>query len=678
MFTEKNIPTLIFSVPFLGIFLTTLLFTALIINSEYQVLENDTQEIRHNYIEQEKKVLKIKIKEVLDFIKYSEFKDNKTLLKKSTLNYIENIINKDNGYIYIIDDKGIVISHPVLKKNFDATALKDKNGFQIANELIKTAKTYPEGSFLTYFWTKPKETIQKEKTAFIYYYQKWNWIISIGGYMDVVEEEIIKKVKKRETILYEEIKFVMLFSLALVFLILIFSYFFSKTITNIFRNYKRKVVQKEKELKVVNKSLRHKADDEVLKRSKKEKELEIAYKDNLTALPNRMKLSQLLKNSTSPKLALFNIDRFTDVNYYYSPKIADKLLVELAKQVKVLFKGNKNISIFKLPVDEYAIYSNSLEISEKKFLDICNHVIEEIEKKPFIIGENSIHVSLTTGVCLSEDNVIMKASSALKIAKKKQKRLIVYTQEDKLEINYQNNVKWMQVLKSAIKEDRIVVFAQRIVDNNDALIEKYECLIRIKDEEGEIIAPHHFLELSKKLKLYHQLTRIVIEKSFHHFSNSNAEFSVNLTLDDILNKETINFIKIKLENQDIAKRVTFEIVESEGIDNFDEVSLFIKDMQELGCKIAIDDFGTGYSNFEYLMKLNVDYIKIDGSFIKNIDICEQSLLISELILTFAQKQNIKTVAEFVHSKSVLEKVKELGIDYSQGYYYGKPTALEEL
>ena len=168
----------------------------------------------------------------------------------------------------------------------------------------------------------------------------------------------------------------------------------------------------------------------------------------------------------------------------------------------------------------------------------------------------------------------------------------------------------------------------------------------------------------------------MIEKSFEYFKDSKAEFSINLTLDDILNKETIVFINKKLENRDIAKRVIFEIVESEGIDNFEEVSLFIKEMQAVGCRIAIDDFGTGYSNFEYLMKLNVDFIKIDGSFIKNIDTCEQSLLITELIITFAKKQNIETVAEFVHSKSVLEKVKKLGITYSQGYYLGEPKSIE--
>ena len=676
MFSEKNISNLIFSVPFIGILLSTLLFTTLIINSEYTSLKNDTKEIRENYISNEKKVLKRKIKEVLNFIKYSTFKDNKELLQKNTLNYIENIIAKDNGYIYIIDDKANVISHPILKKGTNTAHLKDKNGFKIAENLIKTGKNHTDGNFLSYYWTKPKESIQKEKTAFIYYLKEWNWVIAIGGYMDVVEKDILNKTKERETLLYENVSYSIFVFIILTILIFIFSYFFSRMINKIFIKYKKDVLKKEEELKNLNQSLKNQADDEVFKRTKKEEELKLAYKEILTGLPNRIKLAQVLKHRTSPKLAILNIDRFTDVNHCYSTEIADKLLITIAKLLTKLFEKNKEISIFKFPVDEYAIYTDSIETSEKEFLDICNYIIEQIEEKPFVIEDNSIIVSITAGVSLTNDNVIMNAATALKIAKKKQQNLFVYNKKDNIEVDYQNNVKWTQILKNAIAEDRVIVFAQPIVHNGKSTNEKYECLIRIKDENEGIISPFHFLELSKKLKLYHQLTRIVVEKSFQYFSKSNAEFSINLTLDDIMNKETIGFIKSKLINQDIAKRVIFEIVESEGIDNFEEVSLFIKEMKSLGCKIAIDDFGTGYSNFEYLMKLNVDYIKIDGSFIKDIDKCEQSLIITELILIFARKQNIETVAEFVHSKSVLEKVNQLGIDYSQGYYVGEPKEIE--
>lgn len=676
MFTEKNIPKLIFSIPFIGILISTLIFTSFIIDNEYDALKKESKEIRKNYILNEKQILKGKIQEVLSFIKHSDFKNNKVLQKKSTLNYIENIIAQDNGYIYIIDDKSNVISHPVLKKGSNASYLKDVNGLSIAENLIKTGKKNPKGSYLSYFWTKPGETVQKEKTAFVYYVEEWNWIIAIGGYMDVVEQRILAKTQQKKDLLQENINYTLWVSLTLTICVFIFSFFFSRSINRIFINYKKEVELKEEELKSLNFVLQNRADDEVLKRYRKEEELEIAYKEVITGLPNRMKLVHTLKHKSYPKLAVLNIDRFTDINHCYSTKIADRLLFLIAQLLEKLFEGNKEITIYKLPVDEFGIFTSSSKISDKAFLDLCDYALEEIEKEPFIIENNNIIVSITSGVSLTIDKVLINANTALKIAKNKQQRLFVYRKEDNVEINYQNNVKWTQILKDAIANNRILVFIQPIINNNNPLDEKYECLIRLKNEKAEIISPFHFLELSKKLKLYHQLTRIVIEKSFEYFKDSKAEFSINLTLDDILNKETIVFINKKLENRDIAKRVIFEIVESEGIDNFEEVSLFIKEMQAVGCRIAIDDFGTGYSNFEYLMKLNVDFIKIDGSFIKNIDTCEQSLLITELIITFAKKQNIETVAEFVHSKSVLEKVKKLGITYSQGYYLGEPKSIE--
>jgi EAL domain-containing protein (putative c-di-GMP-specific phosphodiesterase class I) len=232
-----------------------------------------------------------------------------------------------------------------------------------------------------------------------------------------------------------------------------------------------------------------------------------------------------------------------------------------------------------------------------------------------------------------------------------------------------------KILKDAIAEDRIVVFKQPIVCNRKKpsdTIKKYECLIRIKEKDGSFISPYLFLDIAKKIKLYPKLTRAMIQKSFEYFKDKNCDFSINLTLDDILNETTVRFIKYKLDSSNIAHHVIFEIVETEGIDNFEEVSLFIKSMKEYGCKIAIDDFGTGYSNFNYLMKLNVDFIKIDGSFIKNIDTDIPSQVLTELIVLFAKKQNIKTIAEFVHSPDILGKVKSLDIDFSQGYFLGEP------
>jgi EAL domain-containing protein (putative c-di-GMP-specific phosphodiesterase class I) len=170
----------------------------------------------------------------------------------------------------------------------------------------------------------------------------------------------------------------------------------------------------------------------------------------------------------------------------------------------------------------------------------------------------------------------------------------------------------------------------------------------------------------------------MIDKSFLAFENSRYEFNINLSIEDIMNSEIFNYIIEKLKKSSASKRVTFEILESESIEDFEKIEKFIYEIKRYGAEIAIDDFGSGYSNFSYLIKLKANYIKIDGSLIKDIDINESSLLVVETIVTFAKKLGMKTVAEYVHSSVVMNKVKELGIDYAQGFYIDEPTINRDL
>jgi EAL domain-containing protein (putative c-di-GMP-specific phosphodiesterase class I) len=198
--------------------------------------------------------------------------------------------------------------------------------------------------------------------------------------------------------------------------------------------------------------------------------------------------------------------------------------------------------------------------------------------------------------------------------------------------------------------------------------------MRLIDEEGAIISPYSFLDISKKSKLYINLTQSIIRKSFAYFSDKNFEFSINLTVEDIMDSNLRIFLDNELERFGSYSKVIFELVESEGIECLEEVSTFIRSMKSKGCRIAIDDFGTGYSNFDYLIKLQADFIKIDGSLIKQIAHDSNSYNVVETIVQFAKKQNIKTIAEFVSDELIAQKVIELDIDYSQGYYYGAPKS----
>ena len=203
-------------------------------------------------------------------------------------------------------------------------------------------------------------------------------------------------------------------------------------------------------------------------------------------------------------------------------------------------------------------------------------------------------------------------------------------------------------------------------------IEKYESLVRLVGEEREIASPCCFLEIAKHSKQYIALSKKVIENTFDALCDEEAEFSINLTVEDILHPDITELLATKMRDTRFHSRVVYEIVESEGLKETDLVLKFINTIKQFGCKIAIDDFGTGYSNFEYLLKLTPDFIKIDGSMIKEIAFNPDSEEVVKTIIDFAKKRHLKTIAEFVSSREIFEKVLELGIDYSQGYYIGKP------
>ena len=197
--------------------------------------------------------------------------------------------------------------------------------------------------------------------------------------------------------------------------------------------------------------------------------------------------------------------------------------------------------------------------------------------------------------------------------------------------------------------------------------------MRLIEKDGKEISPFFFLDIAKKSRLYKELTRIVVTQAFEKFAGTSYEFSVNLSAEDIMQHNISEwFFELACEYK-VNNQIVVELVESEGIESFDMVDTFIHNAKENGMKIAIDDFGTGYSNFEYLIKLNTDYLKIDGSLIKEIDTDEKLYSVVETMTQFAKKNNIKVIAEFIANEKLYEKIKELDIEYGQGFYLGKPA-----
>ena len=399
------------------------------------------------------------------------------------------------------------------------------------------------------------------------------------------------------------------------------------------------------------------------------------YNDNLTKLPNRRKLIDLLDESEYKILMIVNIDNFREVNNLYGNRLGDKVLLEFCEALQKLLPPKADL--FKMHADEFAIlFSKEYDLEDAKVL--CEFLIENIAKEAFLVEEKSVgntFINITIGISHGDHSLLTNADIALKIAKKRIEKYLVYEPSMQIEHEYQQNIKWTKKLKDAIANNRIVPLFQPIVDCETKEIVSYETLMRMEDEAGELIPPSNFLSLAKKNKLYHELTKIVLVKAFDIFVKRDDSMSFNLSVEDIKNKEVCDLIVEKLEQTSIGDRVVFEILESEGIENFDQVLEFINRVKDYGCKISIDDFGTGYSNFDYIMKLKVDYIKIDASMIKNLDSNKQSEMITKTIADFASKMGIKTVGEFVYSKAIFDKLKEAGVDYAQGYYFGEPTKL---
>lgn len=399
------------------------------------------------------------------------------------------------------------------------------------------------------------------------------------------------------------------------------------------------------------------------------------YTDLNTGLPNRLKfLKDKLKMDTAHNatLILINIDSFQNTNNFYGHAFGDSFLNTIGQWLKANLPP-VDTTLYKFEADIYALLIQGpfSEYNLKKYL---KKLSLKVTKDRIICEEVEVDTTLSIGAVQAKKNLLKRASIACKEAKKKRLPYCVYEENSHKEAEYVHNIQMNHILKEALAKDRVVPFFQPILNLQTQSIEKYETLMRIEKEEGEYYSPHDFLDVAKHSKIYSKLSMSLIQKAFETFQISSNSFSINLSYLDMTNIVTTTFILEKLEEFNVGPWVIFEILESEGIENYDAVISFIEKVKAYGAKIAIDDFGSGYSNFERIGELRVDFIKIDGSLIKNIDKNDEMKIIAKTIVTFARELGIKTIAEYVHSEEILACVRDIGIDFAQGFYIGKPSS----
>ncbi|MDD2267197.1 EAL domain-containing protein [Sulfuricurvum sp.] len=407
-----------------------------------------------------------------------------------------------------------------------------------------------------------------------------------------------------------------------------------------------------------------------MKVNEKTRELETQfYTDQLTNLPNRYKLQEILLQGDLLALAIVNIDDFKEVNDFFGISIGDEILKQFALWLKELSSAS-----YRLGGDEFALVFSNL-YNQNELEHRLNILAKLLDEKTFVVKEESFNIRISIGVAMGNEKVLTRADIALHHAKANRKQIAFYNHEEGIEEQYRSNLTMASNVRRALFDNRIICHYQPIVNLNTGMVHKYETLVRMIDDEGNIIPPIKFLSIAKQTKLYPRITLEVVYQACTLFASRKEEFSINLSDSDIRNPHTVSEIIKTITETGTADRIVFEILESEGIESYEEVTRFISQVKVLGAKIAIDDFGTGYSNFENILKLGVDYIKIDGSLIREIAGNSRHHIIVETIIDFAKKIDAKTIAEFVSDEEIYNTIKAIGVDYSQGYFTGKPTSL---
>lgn len=395
----------------------------------------------------------------------------------------------------------------------------------------------------------------------------------------------------------------------------------------------------------------------------------ILHHDMVTGLKNKKSLNIKLNNEKKKyNLILLTIDNFSYINTEYSCDFSNLILIEITKMLKNICKNKK---LYRINAVEFGIlYENDIKMS--KFI---KSIQKYFYKNDIIVNELTFHISFTYGGANGTNMLYKKALVALKEAKLQgHNRYAIYKKDKKVEKDSKitDFSRWNHIIHDALKNSTLVPFFQGVYNEQKSEICTYEALARIKHKDGYYL-PHKFLEVARLSGMLPRITKIMIDKSFSFMAEHSCRFSINITEEDLDENFLLKFLNKKSELYNIKKdRVTLEILEDiSSYSSKNHISQLIE-LKKDGYKIAIDDFGIQYSNFERLLDLDIDYLKLDAKYIKNIDTDKKSQDIVKSIALFAKKNNIPCIAEFVHNKKVAKKVKSLGIEYSQGYYYSKP------
>ncbi len=424
----------------------------------------------------------------------------------------------------------------------------------------------------------------------------------------------------------------------------------------------------------------------------------LANNDELTGLLNRTRFIDLLNDwmrfagssGEVGALCFIDMDQFKHLNDSLGHGVGDEFLRRMGR----LFKTVVEISYKKLfmhldgkPLlsrlsgDEFAIFLPSADAITSL------GVMEELRRavETFHFTEHGTSSSVSVGVALFPEHgantseLLTQADAAVYRAKELgRNRCHLFRPEDKDLEKMHSRLNWKDRILKALKEDRFEPWFQPILDLSDDTIRHYEVLARMRDEDGKMLMPGSFIDIAERFGLVGLIDRKIILKAMEvqaemRSQGKDLSFSLNLSGKDLGDEDLLSYIqgKIRETGADPA-RIVFEITETAAISDLERAIRFVKALKAIGCRFALDDFGVGFTSFTYLREMQVDYIKIDGSFIKKLHENPDDQVFVKAITDVARGLKIKSVAEFVETKESLKLLRRFRVDYAQGYLIGKP------
>lgn len=421
-----------------------------------------------------------------------------------------------------------------------------------------------------------------------------------------------------------------------------------------------------------------------------------ATHDDLTGLINRGEFENRLADSvenaslnhTEHALCFLDLDQFKVINDTCGHIAGDELLRQLGKLLSGVTR--KSDTLARLGGDEFAILITDCNQQQAEI--VANEVRELVEQFQFVWESQVFTIGVSIGLTSihhhtkNRTEALKQADTACYAAKNSgRNRVYVYQDHDKHLEQQEGEFKWVNEIKEALNDNRLVLYVQPIVTASSNQLYSYEVLVRLRGKDGQLFPPGAFLPSAERYNLSEKIDKWVIEHTFAWLDQHQPElpflkqFAINLSGASLSHPEMLVYISSKLAKASFhPAMIKFEITETAAIGNLRNANSFIKELSEVGCQFSLDDFGSGLSSFAYLKNLPVQSIKIDGMFVKDMNTDPLDFEMVKSINDIGHVMGLETIAEFVEDEKTWHKLQSIGVDYGQGYYLGSPEPIDTI